>query len=157
MNTAEFFIISFDISFSEITPRIYFSLFSFPSVTLLSPLLFSIYFPSLSACLVLSWTSWNCRLLFILFTAASVSPLSITHSLLLTIDSTRTQCPPLRAVYELACVPRTSIALFHKCLSPSLPQLPWSRWRAPWPKWSCLIMCVTWSLLCLTATVSTHH
>ncbi len=34
------------------------------------------------------------------------------------------------------------------------PQPPWSRWPAPWPRWSCLTTCVTWCLHSSTLMVS---
>ncbi len=40
------------------------------------------------------------------------------------------------------------------CFPPFVSQLPWSRWRAPSPKWSCQTTCVMWCLLCSTAMVS---
>lgn len=115
-----------------------------------------------------------CHFLFVLIFPHSFWPrlpfstdLSISFSPQLILTCTSCFCiylPPLR--YERTGAPPTlwlprcptgTPQTLNLCLClclPSLSQRPWSRWLAPWPKWSCRITCATWCLLCSTVTVN---
>lgn len=91
---------------------------------------------------LLTCTSWFCIYLTPLWYERSGAPLTLRLVLLLLLR------------YLSNCEPASLSA-------PSLSQLPWSRWPAPWPKWSCRITCAMWSLLCsivmVKPTVSNHQ
>lgn len=132
----------------------------------LHPLHSSIYFSSLSASAFLTFMSWFCLLL--LLSAPSFSSLFLWDKRewepclqLITSSLARTQCSPrgpfMSWIVWLAplLLNPTNAESLYLCFPPSVSQLPWSRWPAPWPKWSCRITCATWCSLCSTVTVST--
>lgn len=134
----------------------------------LHPLHSSIYFSSLSAIAILTFMSWFCLLFLLLLSAPSFSSLCLWDKRewepclqLITSSLARTQCSPrgpfmswIVWLAPLLLYPTNAESLY-LCFPPSVSQLPWSRWPAPWPKWSCRITCATWCSLCSTVTVST--